>query len=455
MTQQPLFDLTDEMRRLMDRVVSFSLARIGHEVESLQSPPDPDDLDRALRGAITPAGLGPDAAFDLFSTAIAPNCLAVDNPRFLAFVAHPPSTAATILDMAISASTIFGTSWLEAAGATAAENQALRWLADIAGLPESAGGVFLSGATTANLNALAAARAKWRSEHPEDTGRLAVAMTHEAHASAKMVARVLDLEIVEVATDARGRLTGSNLETALATTDQTVCAVVATGGITNVGIVDDLEGAAIVSASHDLWFHVDAAYGGAALLVPDCRPLFNGIERADSVVIDPHKWLFTPLDCSALLYREPAHARAAFTQHADYIAAFQEVGDWNPGDYGIQLTRRARGLPFWFMLTTYGTEAVVDAVAASIDLARQAARLIEREPHLRLLMEPELSVVVFTRQGWGMPEYQAWSDRLLAEGTAFVLPTLVDGEPCLRLCFVNPRTTTDDVRRILSTLAEP
>jgi glutamate/tyrosine decarboxylase-like PLP-dependent enzyme len=270
-----------------------------------------------------------------------------------------------------------------------------------------------------------------------------------------MVARVLDLEIVEVQTDVRGRLTGANLEEALSPTERDVCAVVATGGITNVGIVDDLEGAAIVAAAHDLWFHVDAAYGGAALLVEESKPLFAGIERADSVVIDPHKWLFTPLDCSALLYREPAHARAAFTQHADYIAAFQEVGDWNPGDYGIQLTRRARGLPFWFMLATYGTEAVRAAVGESIRLATDTARLIEAWPDLTLLMEPELSVVVFTRAGWSMADYQRWSDRLLAEGTAFVLPTIVDGEPCLRFCFVNPRTTLDDVRAILRTLSEP
>ena len=204
--------------------------------------------------------------------------------------------------------------------------------------------------------------------------------------------------------------------------------MVATAGITNVGIVDDLAGAAEVCARHNIWFHVDAAYGGAALAVDQTRPLFDGIERADSVVIDPHKWLFTPLDCSALLYREPAHARAAFTQHADYIAAFQEVGEWNPGDYGIHLTRRARGLPFWFMLATYGTDAVSAAVARSLDLAKETAGLITQHPDLTLLLEPELSVVVFTRNGWAMPNYQAWSDRLLAKGAAFVLPTQVDGE---------------------------
>jgi glutamate/tyrosine decarboxylase-like PLP-dependent enzyme len=447
-----LFAFCDEMRRLLERAVHHAETRISHQVESLQLPPDPAMLAGLLNGAITDRGIGPGAAFDLFTDVIAPNCLAVDNPRFLAFVAHPPATAAQIMDMALSASSIFGTSWLEAAGATAAENQALRWLADLAGLPEGAGGVFLSGATIANFNALAAARAWWRAKHPGHDRRLGVAMTHEAHASAKMVARVLDFEVVPVEGDTCGRLTGPNLERALADATIDVCAVVATGGITNVGIVDDLAGVADVCAARDLWFHVDAAYGGAALAVAETRPVFTGIERADSVVIDPHKWLFAPLDCSALLYKEPAHARAAFTQHADYIAAFQEVGDWNPGDYGIHLTRRARGLPFWFMLATYGTDAVSAAVKSSLNLAKQTARLIEQRPELSLLMEPELSVVVFTRNGWTMPDYRAWSDRLLAEGIAFVLPTLVNGEPALRFCFVNPRTTIDDVDLILETL---
>jgi glutamate/tyrosine decarboxylase-like PLP-dependent enzyme len=277
-------------------------------------------------------------------------------------------------------------------------------------------------------------------------------MTAEAHASAKMVARVLDFEIVPVEVDEWGRLIGLNLERALNAATVDVCAVVATGGITNVGLVDNLAGAADLCDERNLWLHVDAAYGGAALAVPEMRPLFAGIERADSVVIDPHKWLFAPLDCSALLYKEPAHARAAFTQHADYIAAFQEVGDWNPGDYAVHLTRRARGLPFWFMLATYGTDAVACAVRSSLDLAKATARLIEQRPGLSLLMEPELSVVVFTRNGWTMADYRAWSDRLLANGTALVLPTLVNGEPALRFCFVNPRTTITDVDLILATL---
>ena len=448
-----MFTFTPEMAELAEAINAFAHDRIAERTGTLSAPPPAPELEAAIRATITAGGLGAKSAFRCFTDQIAPHCQAVDHERFLAFVAHPPAVAASLFDMAVSAAGIFGTSWLEAAGATVAENEALRWLANVLGMPETAGGTFLSGATIANLNALAAARAAWRAAHPDHDRRLAVAMTFEAHSSAKMVARCLDFEIVPVAMDARGRLTGEHLATALDAATHDACAVVATAGITNVGIVDDLASVADVCAERDVWFHVDAAYGGAAIIVPEKRDLFAGIERADSVVIDPHKWLFAPLDCSALLYRNPAQARAAFTQHADYIAAFQSVGDWNPGDFAMHLTRRTRGLPFWFMLATYGTDAVVEAVRSSIDLANATARAIEARRGLHLLMEPELSVVVFTVDGWNMAQYSVFCDRLLTEGTAFILPTVVDHAPCLRFCFVNPRTTIADVNLILDEIA--
>ena len=143
-----------------------------------------------------------------------------------------------------------------------------------------------------------------------------------------------------------------------------VAAVVATAGTTNVGVVDDLAGIGAVAAEHGAWFHVDAAYGGAALAVPSARPLFDGIEQADSFVVDPHKWLFAPFDCAALVYRDPAIARATHTQHAEYLDVVTDRPDWNPSDYAYHLSRRARGLPFWFSLATHGTAAYAEAIEA-------------------------------------------------------------------------------------------
>jgi glutamate/tyrosine decarboxylase-like PLP-dependent enzyme len=235
-----------------------------------------------------------------------------------------------------------------------------------------------------------------------------------------------------------------------------VFAVVATAGTTNLGVVDDLAGLAEVAHEQGWWFHVDGAYGGAGLAAPSVRGLYAGIEHADSFIVDPHKWLFAPYDSCALLYRDPAIARAAHTQHADYLDPVTQDaetgGEWNPSDYAVQLTRRARGLPFWFSLAVHGTDAYRDAVEQTLTVAREGRRIIEEAEHVRLLVEPDLSVLVFERIGWDEDDYAAWSDRLLADGFAFVTPTRHRGRSCTRFAIVNPETTADDLGRIVDSM---
>ena len=200
-----------------------------------------------------------------------------------------------------------------------------------------------------------------------------------------------------------------------------------------------------------IWFHVDGAYGGAGLVAPSVRDRYRGIEHADSFIVDPHKWLFAPFDCCALLYRDPLLARRAHTQHAEYLDVLQ-VGEWNPSDFAHHLSRRARGLPFWYSLATHGTAEYRHAVERTLEVAHAAARLIDNAPHLELLMQPELSVVVFRRRGWDAKQNQHWSDRMLAAGRAFVVPTSWRGDSVLRICVVNPRTTLDDIQLLVDSL---
>ena len=196
--------------------------------------------------------------------------------------------------------------------------------------------------------------------------------------------------------------------------------------------------------------HVDAAYGGAALLAPSVRDRFRGIEAADSLVIDPHKWLFAPFDCAALLYREPALARAVHTQDASYLDVIHDEPDeWNPSDYAYQLTRRARGLPLWFSLAVHGSDAYRDAIERVLATAHATAERIRALPHLELVRDPELSIVLFTRTGWTGADYDAWSARLLEEQIAFVTPSRWHGEPVARLAFLHPETTLDIVDEVL------
>jgi glutamate/tyrosine decarboxylase-like PLP-dependent enzyme len=378
----------------------------------------------------------------------------------LSFVPAAPTEAAALFDLVVGASALYGGSWLEGAGAVFAENEALRWLADLAGFPDGAGGVFVSGGSAGNLSALVAARHGWRTEVTDgrrDRRRGAVLVADAAHSSVRAALRVMDADALAVQSDRVGRLTAAGLQDALAglSDDErdSIFALVATAGTTNAGIVDDLSAAADVAAELGVWFHVDGAYGLAALTVPSARARFAGVERADSFVVDPHKWLFAPFDCAALVYREPATARAAHVQHAEYLEVLSTGRPWNPSDYAFHLTRRARGLPFWFSLASYGTRRYAEAVEAGLVLAAQMATLVEASAHLELVVAPELSIVVFRRLGWSPAHYHAWSERVLDAGVAFVVPTTWAGETVLRCCFVNPRTTLDDVRLIIDSLA--
>jgi glutamate/tyrosine decarboxylase-like PLP-dependent enzyme len=260
---------------------------------------------------------------------------------------------------------------------------------------------------------------------------------------------VLDVEIVDVAVDEDGRLCGPALRAALAS-EPGVFAVVASAGSTNAGIVDDLASVADVSAEFGVWLHVDGAYGGAGLAAPSVRHRFDGIERADSFIVDPHKWLFAPYDCCALIYRDAGLARAAHTQTASYLDTIDREAP-NPADLAIHLSRRARGLPFWFSLATHGTDRYRAAVEQTLTTARLVAEGIRHADHLRLLRDPDLTVLLFERPGWSDEQYHAWSHRLSLDGVVLCLPTTWDGRTVLRLAFVNPATRAAAVLEALDT----
>jgi glutamate/tyrosine decarboxylase-like PLP-dependent enzyme len=446
---------------LTQAVLRYAVDRMRLDPPPLDQPRTIAEL-RAMAGrTVTAGGLGGLEALRVFGDVLAPACISVDHPRFLSFVPAAPTEASILFDLVVGASSIYAGSWLEGAGAAFAENEALRWLADLAGMPAEAGGVFVSGGTTGNLSALIAARWRWRhrAEGRFDRTRGLMLASSGAHSSIAAAGRAMDADVLMVPADARGRMDGAALAATVAGLDpvdrERLFAIVTTCGTTNAGVIDDLQGAADVAERLGVWFHVDGAYGGAGLAAPSVRARYTGIERADSYIVDPHKWLFAPFDCCALLYRDPAEAKRAHTQHAEYLDVLHggDDAEWNPSDYAHHLSRRARGLPLWFSLATHGTDAYRDAVEETLLVAHAGAALIAAAPHLELIMEPDLSVVLFRRVGWDAAQYQAWSDRLLDAGVAFVTPTGWQGETVLRICVVNPRTTVDDVALLVDSLA--
>ncbi len=414
---------------------------------------DPAELEAALRGLLGDDPHQPDQVLGMYASCVAPAVISADSPRFLGFIPAAPTKASLLFDMLVSCASIQGISWLEAAGAIHAENQVLRLIADRAGLPGSAGGCFVSGGSAANLSALVVARetAKRKAGAAAAGRRWRVAVGTEAHSSIVSTLRILEMDPLTVHT-ADHRLTGSALQAAIDSDGDaaSLAAVVATSGTTNAGIIDDLAGLAAVARELGAWFHVDGAYGGAGLFAPSVRPAYDGIEHADSFVVDPHKWLFAPYDCAALIYRDPSLARSVHRQDASYLDVIHTGPvEWNPTDYAYHLTRRARGLPLWFSLAVHGVRAYTEAIEAAISLARRAADEIGSRDYLELIREPGLGVVLFRRRGWAPAQYTDWADRLLHDQVAFIPPTAWEGETVARFAFLHPHTTMDLVREIL------
>lgn len=462
MTEPPaarMHAISNETRTTVDGVLELARRRALYEEVPLDKPLKPTDLARLASGSISPDGIGAARAAALFEHVLAPACLSTDHPGYLSFIPSAPSKASIAFDVVVSASSVYGGSWIEGSGAVFAENEVLHWLASEFGLPPGAGGVFMQGGTIGNLSALVTARSVARRRNREagraDPARWVIVCSAEAHSSIASAAAIMDVDTAPVTTDGDGRIHGDAVARSLDEHGDAVLAVVATGGTTNFGIVDDIASIAAVTRARGIWLHIDGAYGLAAMLVERMRPTFAGVEHADSVMVDPHKWLFAPFDACALLYREPAEAREAHTQHAEYLDTLNETPDWNPSDLGIQLTRRARGLPLWFSLATHGTTMYREAIDHGITLARQIADEITARDGLSLVREPQLSVVVFRRDGWTWADYQAWSDRLLEDQIAFVVPSSHAGEPVLRFAIINPLTTFEMLTGILDTLHAP
>jgi aromatic-L-amino-acid/L-tryptophan decarboxylase len=443
---------------MTDLVVAACRERLALDPVSLDFGGLAEALSDALTGLMRPEGNDAAAVLRIFTDRLATAVVSCDSPRFLSFIPAAPTKAALLFDMFVSCSSLHGTSWLEAAGVVVAENQALGVIAQTAGFPPEAGGCFVAGGSAGNLSALVVARdtAGYRRGTADGPAHPLIAVSDEAHSSVGKALHVIGVEALVIPTEDH-RLTGSALRAALDHHPRAddVVAVVATAGTTNAGMVDDLLGVSDVARERLLWFHIDGAYGGAALFAPSARAMFAGFDRADSFIVDPHKWLFAPFDCAALIYRQPNLAKAVHAQDASYLDVLHrgKPEEWNPSDYAYHLTRRARGLPLWFSLAVNGLDAYRDAVEAGLSIARRAARIIEETPHTELVRPPELSVVLFRRPGWTRPDYEDWSARLLADQTGFVTPTTWEGETVARFAFLHPNTTEEMIREILATMA--
>lgn len=442
-------------------IMKYSINRVTNISPELGSPKKASELKELVGETITPNGISGEKAFKIWTDILSKANVPINHPRNLSFVPSAPSRASILFDLVTSSSNIHGSYWMLGAGGIFAENQAMEWIVSLTGLPEGAFGVFTPGGSSANLSAIVTAREFWRSKNSENKNKKGLIITSGgAHSSVIMMAKITDTDVYLInkeeklnAKDVREEILKMSLEDR-----NRLFAVIATSGTTNAGIIDDLDGIANLCQEMGLWFHVDAAYGGGALASPKVRHLFNGIEKADSITIDPHKWLFTTYDCGAVLYKNPDFAKEALSQHGSYLDIFQDEGaiGFNPSDYQVQLTRKLRGLSLWFSLAMHGTETYRKAVEIGLDLAQKAKELIDKNPNLEMVREPGLSCVLFRRKGWKPEDYYQWTYKNHKENIALVTPTKWQQgnelETVARFCFINPDTTEEDLKVIFETM---
>lgn len=431
------------------RILDWTEDRISKGPDPKHGAQSFEALEPVLGGSITDEGVGAEAAFRLFTDTIVPSTRPFGHPTSLAFVAAAPNRAALSFDAALGAAGIFAGNWDGGAGAIHAENQALDWLASLAGWSETAGGVFVAGGTLGNLSALHAARA-WRAQQIDRPARWALLCSSEAHSSIAAVAEVMDVDLIQVETDDTGRMSGDAARAALIDPAR-VFAIVANAGATNCGAVDDISGLADLAEEHGLWLHLDGAYGLAALADPATRPVFDGISRAHSFIVDPHKWLFSPYDSCALVYRNAASARLAHGQSAVYLDTVDK-SHWNPSDYALHLTRRARGLPLWYALASHGTRAFGDAIARTRQTAQELADGIAGMDGVELILGPQLTVILFRPDHMSDEDMESWAETHRRSGALLCLPTSWRGRKVFRLCIVNPETRADNILSVLQSL---
>lgn len=444
---------TPNTKKLRDQIFEYAAERMDYDPVPLDSPKTFEELTFLAGQTLTEAGLGGERALEIFSEILAPATISTDHPNYLSFIPAAPTEAASLFDLVVSASSIYGGSWMEGAGAVFAENQVLKFLAKECGLPDSANGVFVQGGTLGNLSALVVAREQAKKVHGEKD--FAILCSSESHSSLKAVAKVMGVRTVAADAGDSGSIGFDEISEAFERAVEsglTPFAVVGTAGTTNFGILDNLQELADFARQQGLWFHVDGAYGLAGILSTDHKHLYKGVENADSFIVDPHKWLYAPFDACALVYRNPELAREVHTQHGEYLETLNESGDYNPSDYAFNLTRRVRGLPLWFSLATHGIAAYREAIATNIELAQRISAEIKNRDYLKLVREPQLSVVVFERNGWEQKNYDEWSAQLLAAGFAFVVPSSHKGRPNTRFAIVNPLTKFEDLVKILETM---
>jgi len=457
---------SEEMRCLGYRIVD----QIVEHFEALASKPvmrvsPRAELEAELREPLPERPTPVDLLLDQLRRVVWPNIGNVQHPRFFAFIPSPSNFVSVMADALAAGFNPFAGNWLEGSGPAQIELVTIDWLREMCGLPETAGGLFVSGGSMANLTALAAARRVTLDERSDDA---VVYFSDQTHNSIGKALRVLGFareQIRALPSDENFRLPVESLRRAVsedrADGKRPFC-VIANAGTTNTGAVDPLNQLAELCERENLWLHVDGAYGAAACLSERGKRLLTGIERADSLSLDPHKWLFQPFEIGCVLARDARLLKNTFHTMTGILEDTKraEEEEINYYDYGVQLTRGFRALKLWLSIKTFGAAAFREAINRGFEMAEFAESLLRQSDCWRVISPAAFGIVtfIFVAEGCSESEISEIHRRMVGamaqDGFAFANSTALRGQTVMRLCTINPRTTEDDVRATIKQLEQ-
>ncbi|MFN8372496.1 MAG: pyridoxal-dependent decarboxylase [Anaerolineae bacterium] len=448
----------DEMRALGYKVVDM----IVDHVEALPEKPATrtatrQEMEHLLRESLPEQGTNFLEVLEHLEQNVFSNMMHQDHPRYFAFVSGPGNYVSAMADALVSGLNVFNGTWMESSGPALIELMAIDWLREMCQLPETAGGIFVSGGSQANLHALAVARYVKLHNHMEGARLYCSDQTHSSIERGMRVLGFQPEQMVKVPSDENYHILLPELRRMVAEDRaaglRPFC-VVANIGSTNTGAIDPLPEMAQFCREEDLWFHGDAAYGGAVILSERKSHMLTGMDQLDSVTIDPHKWLFQPYEMGCVMVRNKRYLRDTFRLVPEYLLDVDSKNEEeiNFYDYGVQLTRGFRALKLWMSLKVFGAESFRQAVDWGIGLAELAQRTVENLPNWEITSPAWTSVTSFR---YTRPDVLSLEEedelnkeivnRMTEDGYAFLSTTILKGRVVVRMCIINPRTTEGDI----------
>jgi len=419
------------------------------------------ELETIFREKIPDEGMDPMVLLDTVEKEVFANIMHIDHPRFFAFVPGPNNYIGALADFLTAGFNVIACDWLEASAAAQIEMVVIDWLRELFKLPDTAGGIFVSGGSMGNLMSMILAI-----HHKKQAEKVGVIYCSEqTHSSVERGVTILGkdrLELRKIQVDSSYQMDIIALKKAIAKDkkeQKQPIAIIATAGTTNTGAIDNLSNVAKICKTEDLWFHVDAAYGGAAILDDRQRHLYNGIEQVDSMVINPHKWLFQPIESACFLVRQKRQLKDVFYIMPEYLKDMDlSAEEINYANYGIQLTRSFKALKLWMSLKAFGLNNFKQAIKTGVDLAVLAEKELMKYDNWMVVSPPKLAIINFQYR----PPLQAKEqtnllnkaiiDEIVKTGFAMISSTLLKGQLVIRLCIINPRTTEKDIKETIKQL---